>query len=405
MTIRDLFQETSTALSANKVRSGLTVLGIVIGIASVIAMVAIGNGAQASITGSIESLGSNLLIVTPGSTRSGGVSAGRGTAKTLTEADASAIAVRVQNVTAVAPELGSRSQVVSSQANTNTTVTGTVPAYTQVRNLEIAEGAFLSDQQNVARAKVAVIGPTAASDLFPDGSDPLGQTVRINGTVFTIIGETVAKGGTGFQNPDDAIYIPLKTAEQYIAGTQYLSDINIQAASADSMAQVQQDATDLLLELHHISDPANPDFSIVNQADILSTVSSITGTFTLFLSAIAGISLLVGGIGIMNMMLTNVTERTREIGLRKAIGAAERDISNQFLLESISLTLIGGVVGVALGWLVAIGISLTGAVHAVVTLSSILLAFGVSAAIGIVFGWYPARRAARLNPIDALRYE
>ncbi len=406
MNLRDLFQETTTALSANKSRSGLTVLGIVIGIASVISMVAIGNGAQASINSSIQSLGSNLLIVMPGAARTSLVSSGRGSAKTITLADATAITSQVQNIAALAPESSGRFQVVSKQANTNTTVDGTVPAYVDIRNVQISEGSFISDTQNQSNAKVAVIGPTTANDLFPDGTDPVGQTIRINGNIFTIIGETVSKGGSGISNQDDQIFIPLSTAMHYLAGTDtYVSDISVEASTADSMSQVQQDITALLLQQHHITDPTNPDFNIVNQASIISTASSITGTFTILLAAIAGISLVVGGIGIMNMMLTNVTERTREIGLRKAIGAAERDISNQFLMESVFLTLIGGTIGIALGWAIAFAVNASGIVATQISWSSVLLAFGVSAGIGIVFGWYPARRAAKMNPIDALRFE
>jgi putative ABC transport system permease protein len=233
----------------------------------------------------------------------------------------------------------------------------------------------------------------------------VGQQIRINGIVFTVIGETVSKGASGFTNQDDEVYIPLSTAERFLDGGQYVGTISIQAASADAMAQVQADATALLLSRHHISDPASADFNILNQADIVATASSVTGTFTALLAAVAGISLIVGGIGIMNMMLTSVTERTREIGLRKAIGARERDISNQFLMESVVLTLIGGTAGIVLGWLIATLVTLTGLLTAVVSIPSILLAFGVSAVIGVGFGWYPAKRASRMNPIDALRFE
>lgn len=411
MTTRDLFEETVSALSGNKVRSGLTMLGIVIGIASVIAMVAIGNGAQSSIQSSIQSLGSNLVIVTPGAQRSpggAGVSTGRGASRTLTIDDATAVASQVQNVSAVAEELSGRYQITAKGTNTNTTVDGVNSAYPAVRNVTIDQGSFITDTQVASIAKVAVLGPTTVTDLFGASavaSDAIGQEIRIKGTVFTVVGVTVAKGGSGFTNQDDMVYIPVTTAARYFAGASYLTTMDIQAASSDAMTQVQSDTTDLLLSRHHISDPTMADFSVLNQADIVATASSVTGTFTILLAAVAGISLVVGGIGIMNMMLTSVTERTREIGLRKAIGAAESDISNQFLMESLALTLIGGVTGILLGLAIAFGMTASGILTANVSLMSVLIAFGVSAAIGIIFGWYPARRAAKMNPIDALRYE
>jgi putative ABC transport system permease protein len=409
MTTRDLFEETYTALSANKARSGLTMLGIVIGIASVIALVSIGTGAQNSISASIQSLGSNLLVITPGAQRGPGfqVSAGRGGAKTLTEDDAGAIPA-VASVQAVATEISGRYQVTAKGTNTNTTVDGVSPSYAMIRNVQIDQGSFITDTQNQSGSKVAVLGPTTVTDLFGTdavASDAVGQTIRIKNLEFKVIGVTVAKGGSGFSNADDMIYIPTQSAARYLAGNQYLTTIDVQAVDSTSMTQVQADITTLLLARHKISDPTMADFSVLNQADILSTASSITGTFTILLGAVAGISLLVGGIGIMNMMLTTVTERTREIGLRKAIGAKRKDINVQFLAEAVALTFIGGVIGVALGWLVSFGVNYSGLVSTSVSLSSILLAFGVSAAIGIVFGYYPARRAAALNPIDALRYE
>jgi putative ABC transport system permease protein len=277
-----------------------------------------------------------------------------------------------------------------------------------VRTVTVDTGSFITESQVQGISKVAVIGPTVLTDLFGQNavaSDAIGNEVRIKGIVFTVIGVTQPKGGSGFTNQDDMIYIPATTAARYLAGNQYVTSIDIQAQTADAMTQVQSDTTDLLLARHKISDPTAADFSILNQADIVATASSVTGTFTLLLAAVAGISLLVGGIGIMNMMLTSVTERTREIGLRKAIGAREQDISRQFLLESLMLTIIGGTAGIILGVLVAFLFTATGILAATVSIPSILLAFGVSAAIGILFGWYPARRAARMNPIDALRYE
>ncbi len=411
MTLNDTLQETYAALSANKVRSGLTVLGIVIGIASVIALTAIGQGAQSSVQASIESIGSNLIEILPGAARQigFGASGGRGTARSLTRADEDAIA-QVSNVAAVSGEYSGRYQIAAAGSNTNTSVIGVNAAYATIRNVTIDQGSFIDDSQSASLAKVAVVGPTVVTDLFgtgADANDALGQRIRVNNLQFTIVGVTKTKGGSGFNNQDDTIYIPLGTALQYFAGSgnDYLSLIDIQAADQTSMTQVQNDVTALLLTRHNITDPTKADFSILNQADIVSAASSVTSTFTTLLAAVAGISLVVGGIGIMNMMLTTVTERMREIGLRKAIGATKADINRQFLAEAIALTFIGGAIGVVLGWGISYLVSLSGLVAARVTLSSVLLAFGVSAGIGIIFGWYPARRASNLNPIDALRYE
>lgn len=409
MTFNDTLHETYAALSANKTRSGLTMLGIIIGISSVIALVSIGQGATSSIQSSINALGSNLLLVSPGAARTQGfgASGGRGGAKTLTADDMSAIA-GLENISAVAGEVSGRYQIVARGTNTNTTVNGVTPAYPAIRNLGLAEGSFVSDQQNGSAAKVAVIGPTVMTDLFGEdaqASDVVGSAIRIKGQEFKVIGVTAAKGGSGFQNQDDIIYIPQLTASRYLAGDKYLTTIDVQAASPDAMAQAQEDITALLLDRHHISDAAAADFSVLNQADILASASSVTATLTLLLGAIAGISLLVGGIGIMNMMLTTVTERTKEIGLRKAIGARRSDISRQFLAESVALTVIGGLVGIVLGAGISFAVNLSGAIPTSLSWSAIVLAFGTSAAIGILFGYYPARRAAGLNPIEALRYE
>ncbi|HVU80125.1 MAG TPA: ABC transporter permease [Candidatus Paceibacterota bacterium] len=410
MNLKDTLHETYTALSANKVRSGLTILGIVIGISSVIAMVSIGSGASASIASNIQSLGSNLLQVMPGVQRAAGgfaVSAGRGASKTLTSADADAI-LSVAGVKAVAQEVSGRYQITAKGTNTNTTVNGVTSSYPDIRNISIAEGSFISDTQNDSAAKVAVLGPTTMTDLFGEDADAasvVGQSIRIKSMEFKVIGVTAAKGGSGFNNADDIIFIPTKSAQRYLSGDQYLTSIDVQAESSDAMTQAAADITVLLLARHHIADETAADFSVLNQADILASASSITATLTYLLAAIGGISLLVGGIGIMNMMLTTVTERTREIGLRKAIGARRGDISKQFLIEAVALTLVGGVVGIGLGWGISFAVNLTGIVATSVSLTSVALAFGVSALTGIVFGYYPARRAAALNPIEALRYE
>ena len=407
MPIEELFREAFSAVTVNKIRSGLTVLGIVIGIASVIALISIGQGAQGSIASSIQSIGSNLIVVSPSFQRSPGalVSAGRGSAQTLTQADADAISQQVSSVKAVAPQINGRFQIAAAGTNTNTQVIGTVSSYPEVRNIQIDIGSFISDQNVADLSKVAVLGPTTRDDLFGAGTDPTGQTVRINNIGFKIIGVTLSKGGNGFTNQDDIIYVPLSSSQRFLQGATYVSTISIEAQDPQSMSTVQQDVTNLLLTRHHIADPTQADFNVQNQQDIVSAASSVTGTFTILLASIAGISLIVGGIGIMNMMLTTVTERTREIGLRKAIGAKKKDISIQFLLESVMLTFFGGVVGVILGWIICFIVTTFVGIATNVSWWSVLLAFGVSAFIGIVFGYYPARRAAGLNPIEALRYE
>jgi putative ABC transport system permease protein len=403
----DILQETYTALSANKARSSLTILGIVIGISSVIAMISIGQGAQSSIESSIQSIGSNLIIVMPGAQRGPGfqVSSGRGSARTLKLADATAIAESISYVKSVAPEVSSRYQVTARGTNTNTQVTATTPSYPEVRNIELDSGSFVTDQHVRGASKVAVIGPTVRDDLFGENTTPTGETIRINRVDFKVIGVTKTKGGSGFNNPDDLIFIPISTAQRFLIGDDYVSAISVTAQNADSTTQAQEAITALLLDRHNIQDPQLADFNTLNQADIIATASSVTQTFTILLGAVAGISLIVGGIGIMNMMLTTVTERTREIGLRKAIGAKRRDISLQFLAEAVALTVIGGCIGIVLGWGISYGITAFGLLQTSISLVSIILAFSVSAGIGIVFGYYPARRAASLNPIDALRYE
>lgn len=407
MKTKDILQETFGALKSNKVRTGLTMLGIVIGIASVIAMVAIGQGASNSVSSRIESMGANLIMVSPGAQRTfgGGPQGSRGGAQTLTLEDADAIATEVVNISAVVREVSSQKQIVATGANTNTTITGTESSYATVRNVEIAEGAFLTDQNISKSAKVVVLGATTRNDLFGEGAtDVVGEKIKINGTDYKVIGVAVSKGGSGMTNSDDVVYVPYTTAQRYLTGNKYLSRIDISATSSEVSSIVQEDVTNLLLERHNkTSDTA--DFTTLNQSDMIETVSDVASTFTTLLAAIAGISLLVGGIGIMNMMLTTVTERTKEIGLRKAIGAKKRDISLQFLAESVVLTFLGGVLGVILGWFISFILSYLDVIEAQVSISSVLLAFGVSALIGIAFGYYPARRASKLNPIDALRYE
>jgi len=408
MKIRDIFEETYFALLANKARSGLTILGIVIGIGSVIAMISIGQGAQSSIESNIQALGSNLIMVTPGMQAGPGtqVSTGRGSAQSLKISDAEAIQSEISLIKSVAPEASSQYQITAKGTNTRTRVIGVTSDYSEVRNVEVSEGSFISTQNTKSYSKVAVLGPTTRDDLFGENAtNVIGKTVRIKGMEFKVIGITVSKGGTGFSSQDDMIYVPITTAQRFLAGNEYLSTINIEAIDQKSMITVQAEVTSLLLSRHNISNAELADFSVMNQTDIAASASSITNTLSMLLGSIAGISLIVGGIGIMNMMLTTVTERTREIGLRKSIGAKRRDISSQFLTEAVMLTFLGGVFGVVLGWVLSLAVSKFGGITTKISPISILLAFGVSALIGIVFGYYPAKRAAKLNPIEALRFE
>jgi putative ABC transport system permease protein len=408
MIFLDLIQETYFSLSANKSRSFLTILGIVIGIGSVIAMISVGQGAAQNIKQNIQSLGTNLLVVMPGSQRNIGtvVRGGSGSANTLTLSDAEEIKTKISAAQEVAPTVTARKQVkTTSGTNTNTSIYGVGESYASVKNIEMEAGNFINNLLAQRAAKSAVLGPTARDDLFGENSNPVGQKIRIDNLEYNIIGVTKSKGGSGFGSSDDLIYIPLSTAQRYLTGNDLVSNINIQVKEENLMAASQEEITLLLLARHKITDSTQADFSIINQADILNTASSVTDTLTYLLGAIAGISLLVGGIGIMNMMLTTVTERTREIGLRKSLGAKGKDISSQFLAESAALTFIGGIFGLILGWLISLLITKLSGTTTSVTFYSVLLAFGVSAGIGIIFGYYPARRAAKLNPIEALRYE
>jgi len=409
MKIQDILEETYSSLVSNKVRTGLTMLGIIIGIASVIAMVSVGSGVQSNITSNIESLGSNLLTIRPGATQSnsrGAVAGQRGSQQTLKNEDIDVIK-SISQVSYVSPEIQSRYQIVSPSTgnNSNSSVIGCVSDYATVHNMTIQEGSFLSDQNEIGMSKVAVIGPTVMTDLFGDGtlsSDVVGDVIKINKIQFKIIGVLAEKGGTSFSSTDEMIFVPLSVMQKNLSGQDYLSSISISVADKNQMDAVSAEISSALMIKHNV---AVADFSIQSQADLLSSLNSVTTTLTLFLASVAGISLVVGGIGIMNMMLTAVTERTREIGLKKSIGARNKDISSQFLTESIVLTFVGGLIGVALGWLIAVLISKFAGVSTQVSIQSIIVAFGVSAAIGIIFGYYPSRRAASLNPIEALRYE
>jgi putative ABC transport system permease protein len=402
-----------TSLTANKLRAALTMLGVIIGVAAVIALMGVGRGAQAAIDSRINSMGTNLLFVSPGSTNEGGVQTAQGSAQTLTYEDALAL-VDPQNapaVAAVAPEMDSFGQVVFMGNNVNTRILGVTPDYSAVRNYQVAEGDFITQANVQARSSVAILGANVASSLFGD-TDPVGQSVRINNISFRVVGVLTAKGGGGFGNQDDQVLVPITTAMARLqrnrsgAGNT-INQISVQVVSAGQMDAATQQIGEILRQRHHIR--FNDDFTIRSQADLLASANQITGILTLFLGGVAGISLLVGGIGIMNIMLVSVTERTREIGIRKAIGATRRNVLVQFLTEATILSVMGGLIGVGLGVIIAhfvSGINMgSSQIQAVVAPDSILLATLFALAVGLFFGIYPAYRAAALNPIDALRYE
>jgi putative ABC transport system permease protein len=403
----ELITESFATLTLNKMRTGLATLGIIIGIGSVITLISLGQSSQKSVQNQIESLGSNLLTVQPGSVSSGGIRQGFGSATTLIYDDAKKIASssQITTINQVSPELSRRTQITAGRNNENTQIIGVTPAYAEVHKLNISSGTFISQRDVDSVAKNAVLGPQIVTDLFGEGSNPVGQTIRINKIAFRVVGVTVSKGGTGFQNQDSIVFVPLTTAQSVLFGMDHVTSIAVEAKSNAVMTQAEDQIGYLLLSLHKISDPTQADFSILSQSDILGAVSQVTTTFTSLLAGIAAISLLVGGIGIMNIMLVTVTERTREIGLRKALGAKKRTIITQFLIEAIILTAMGGVFGMIFGMTASYIISTILKLPFTLSLSSIFLAIGVSGATGIIFGWYPAQTAARLQPIEALRYE
>ncbi len=407
MDFTELFSESIGTLTVNKLRTGLATLGIVIGIGSVIALISLGQATQQSVQERIQSLGANLLTIQPGVVNTGGVRGAAGGGTTLTMGDAQAIqsSPQINTIANVSPEFSRRSQVTAGRNNGNYQVVGAGPAYIQVHKFTIAEGTFITSRDVDSMTKVAVIGPQVASDLFGEGANPIGQSLRIGNQTFRIIGQTESKGGTGFFNQDSIVFVPVTTAQKQLFGASYLTAIALEAKSADLMTEAQSQVGYFLLARHKLNDPTLADFSILSQQDILNTASATTSTFTTLLSGIAAISLLVGGIGIMNIMLVTVTERTREIGLRKALGAKKRLITTQFLIEAVILTFTGGIIGMVLGIVTSYIISNLTASPFVISPSAIILAVGVSAGIGVLFGYYPARRAANLQPIEALRYE
>ena len=398
-------------VATHKLRSSLTILGVVIGVAAVISLMSVGRGTQARIVSNVENLGSNLLFVNPGSTTgAGGVRSSFGSATTLTMEDAELIAEQAPYVVAVAPTNRASLQVVAGASNLRSNITGVTPEYQQVLNLQVADGSFIQQYQYDAGMRVAVLGATAKTTLFGDG-DAIGQQVRAGNIVVEIIGVLQSKGASMLGNTDDAIFIPLTTLRQTVtaqrtaSGAYTVNQIIVSLTDMKYSAIASSEITYLLQTSHRIAEGADDDFTVTSQEDVIATITEATSGMTLLLGAIAAISLLVGGIGVMNIMLVSVIERTREIGIRKALGAQERDIWTQFLIEAGILTLTGGIIGVAIGWSVSAMIQRFGNTTTLVSADIIILAISVSIAIGVFFGFYPAWQASRLNPIDALRSE
>jgi putative ABC transport system permease protein len=389
------------ALGSNKLRTALTTLGMIIGVAAVVSMLAIGEGARASVEGQIRSLGANLLTVRPGAPMRGPVKMGR--VETLTLDDAKAIA-RLPDVAAVAPESSESAQVEYLSNNMTSSIVGTTPDYLGVRSFELALGSSFTDYDMQGRRRVALIGSNVAETLFGE-AQAVGQRMQIRGMAFTVVGVLAEKGDSGFSSPDDQVLVPITTFQGSLFGTDHLSSLSVQVASEEAMDGVQASIEQLLRIRHRLGAGAADDFNVRSQSEMLETMGEVTGTFTALLGGVAAVSLLVGGIGIMNIMLVSVRERTREIGVRIAVGAQRRDVLMQFLIEAVIVSLAGGVAGLVIGWVGANVISLIGGWETVVPLYAVALALVTSLVIGVVFGVGPARRAARLDPVEALRHE
>ncbi|MEX1140315.1 MAG: ABC transporter permease [Bacteroidota bacterium] len=405
MNISESFITALSALFANKLRALLTMLGIIIGVAAVITMIAIGEGAQKAVTARIQALGSNLLFISPGAQRGGGVTVIQtGTSVRLRNADADVIGEKVSAVEAVVPEFSRNAQVKFQNKNWNTRIVGTVPEYEYVRNFSAEEGRYFSHSEERAYSKVCVIGRIVADNLF-GAVDPIGKSIRIAGQTFEVIGILESKGQSGFQNPDDQVIVPLSTAQRRIFGVDYLGQITAKVADDKRMDEAFFEIERVLRREHKLREEQDNDFSIRNQADIITTFQETQQTFTFLLAGIAAVSLLVGGIGIMNIMIVSVTERTKEIGIRKAIGARKQDVLLQFLIESVVMSIVGGLMGIGIGVGGSLILSSYGNLPSSISLQAIIMSFVFAAFVGIFFGLYPAWKAAESNVIDALRYE
>ncbi len=406
MSFFDAFSISFSSLRHNRLRTILAMLGIVIGIASVILIISIAKGATSSITSEVSSMGSNLLSISPGSQSRGPVQGG-GSVQTLTYADAQYFKNNSDfpNVSAVSAVVQSSAQVIGNGENMNTTVQGVSANYFETQSITVDFGELFSEEDGSFYSKVAVIGPEVASELFGEGSDPTGQIIQVKSQLFRVVGVTKAKGSSGMSNPDKTVYVPVTTAMKILLGQNYVQSIQLSLSDITIIDQTTEEIKQALMERHGIADEANIDFNITSSKEMQQTLSSITSTLTAMLAGIAGISLLVGGIGVMNIMLVSVTERTKEIGLLKAIGARRNDILLQFLIEAVVLTITGGIIGMATGEVFSYVASILISIPFVFQLYPILLAVGVCVTIGVFFGLYPSQRAAKLNPIDALKYE
>ena len=405
MLFTELLKMAWRSLGANKLRTFLTMLGVIIGVTSVIALVSVGMGVKKNVLDNISRLGSNMLIISPGSANRGGMRGAAGSVITLTYDDAEAIKNKIKNVDHVSPTVQGSYQVVYGHENWNTTVTGVIPEYVAIQSLEIKSGLFFSEHDVDVRNRVAVIGPTVAANLF-ESVNPVGKKIRIGNAPYTIIGVLESKGqSSGGMDQDDVVLIPLTTAQERLIGITYVRSINVQVSDADKMDEVQSNIEKLLRQRHRIRAGAEDDFNVRNLTSLMEMMNSSATMITLLLGAIAGISLIVGGVGIMNITLASVTERTREIGIRKAIGATYANIMLQFLIESTMISIIGGIIGILIGIVAAQAISKFGGFTTVISSLSIAASFGFALFVGIFFGLLPARKAARLDPIDALRYE
>ncbi|MEK7397749.1 MAG: ABC transporter permease [Candidatus Poribacteria bacterium] len=404
MRIKESIHIARRSLIGNKMRSSLTMLGVIIGVAAIIAMISIGNGAKADISERIKSLGSNVLQIRPGTQAFGPVRFGAGSVQTLKYEDAQMLKEKSQYISYVSPEVSRQAQVKFGNKNDNIEIIGTTTEYQRVQNIKTTKGSFFTDNDVLFREKVCLVGQTVMTNIF--GSvDPIGQRIRINNIEFRVLGVLEKKGSMGPFDQDNRILVPVTTAMKRVFGTDYLRSISVEVRNAKEMDAAKEELTTLLRRQHKIMPNKDSDFNIQDQSAFLETLEKTSQSFTYLLGGIATVSLIVGGIGIMNIMLVSVTERTREIGTRKAIGAKRRDILLQFLVESLVLSLLGGIIGILLGVGGAILISKFAGWKTVISVDAILLAFLFSASIGIFFGIYPARKAARLNPIEALRYE